>query len=107
MTEIIADLIQKTEGLKARLDAAEEALRAIQSGEVDALVIYHEDGEQVYTLQGADHTYRVMVEKIQEGRGHASSRWHDPVCNQRLAEMLAVPLESLLGSTLLPFIPTL
>src|SRR5215213_5409251 len=36
--------------LRARLEEAEETLRAIRSGEVDALVV----GEQVYMLESAD-----------------------------------------------------
>src|SRR5665213_2336921 len=40
--------------LHARLAEAEETLRAIRSGEVDALMIESADGPQVYTLQGQD-----------------------------------------------------
>lgn len=46
MTETNEELSQQIEMLQTRLDAAEEALRAIQSKEVDALVIYKEDSEQ-------------------------------------------------------------
>lgn len=40
--------------LRARLEEAEDALRAIRSGEVDALVIDTPDGPKVFTLQGVD-----------------------------------------------------
>lgn len=40
--------------LRARLEEAEETLRAIHSGEVDALVVESPAGPQVYTLQSAD-----------------------------------------------------
>jgi len=106
MTDTIDnDLIRKNEELQTRLDAAEEALRAIQSGEVDALVIYGEDGDHVYTLEGADYTYRVMVENIREGVATLLGDGTILYGNQRLAEMLAVPLETLLGSDLICFIP--
>src|SRR3954471_17378073 len=36
--------------LRARLEEAEETLRAIRSGEVDALIV----GEQIYMLESAD-----------------------------------------------------
>jgi len=42
-----------------RLDQAEEALRAIRHGEVDALVVWMTEGDRVFTLQGADFAYRV------------------------------------------------
>ncbi|MES2920571.1 MAG: ATP-binding protein [Verrucomicrobiota bacterium] len=40
--------------LRARLDEAEEALHAIRSGEVDALVVDGESGPRLFTLQGID-----------------------------------------------------
>ena len=42
--------------LVARLSEAEETLRAIRSGEVDAIVVNRQGKEKVFTLQGADHT---------------------------------------------------
>ena len=40
--------------LRARLEVAEETLRAIRTGEVDALIVETADGLQVFTLQGLD-----------------------------------------------------
>jgi len=40
--------------LRARLEEAEETLRAFRSGAVDALVVETADGPQVFTLQGLD-----------------------------------------------------
>ena len=40
--------------LKARLEEAEETLRAIHRGEVDALVVESATGPLIYTLQGMD-----------------------------------------------------
>ncbi len=53
--------------LRARLAEAEETLRAIRDGEVDALVVHGANGQQVYTLHGADHAYRTFVEHMHEG----------------------------------------
>jgi PAS domain S-box-containing protein len=47
-------LLAENAALRARLEEAEETLRAIQSGEVDALVVQGQTGPQVYTLQGLD-----------------------------------------------------
>jgi PAS domain S-box-containing protein len=111
MIQTREELLSTIETLQARLDdvearaeAAEEALRAIQSGEVDALVVYGEDGDHVYTLEGADRTYRVMVESVQEGVATLQAEGMLLYANQRLAEMLGVPLEKLLGTSLVPFI---
>jgi PAS domain S-box-containing protein len=47
-------LLAENADLRARLGTAEETLRAIRSGEVDALVVESASGPQVYTLQGLD-----------------------------------------------------
>jgi len=53
--------------LKRRLEEAEETLRAIRDGEVDALVIDDPQGEVIYTLAGADYPYRLMIDEMNEG----------------------------------------
>lgn len=55
------------ENLKARLAQAEDTIRAIYQNEVDAVVVYCPSGPRVYTLEGADHPYRVLVEQMHEG----------------------------------------
>src|ERR1051326_6080257 len=78
----------------------EETLRAIRRGEVDAVVVATPDGDRVFTLQGADHPYRVMVENITEGAATLSVNGQILYANRRLAEMLSMPLENLIGSRL-------
>ena len=59
----------ENEELRARLEEAEDTLRAIRSGEVDALVVSGASGEQIFTLQGAEHIYRLLIEDMREGLG--------------------------------------
>ena len=59
--------------LVTRLREAEETLHAIRSGEVDAIVVNGPGGEKDFTLQGADHIYRVFVERMNEGAAVLSS----------------------------------
>jgi hypothetical protein len=47
--------------LRVRLAEAEETVRAIRSGEVDAVVVAGKQGPQVFTLEGAEHAYRVLI----------------------------------------------
>jgi PAS domain S-box-containing protein len=47
-------LLAENAELRARLDEAEETLRAIRNGEIDALVIETSAGSQIFTLQGQD-----------------------------------------------------
>jgi carbamate kinase len=58
----------KLKELVSRLAEAEETLRAITAGEVDAVVTAGTNGPQVFTLEGADHAYRVLIESMNEGR---------------------------------------
>ena len=86
--------------LTARLREAEETLRAIRSGEVDAIVVAGPRGEKVFTLEGADHIYRVFVERMNEGAA-VLSRDHTILhCNGRFARLLGAALRSVIGSSL-------
>src|SRR6185503_18103466 len=53
--------------LERRLQEAEETLRAIREGEVDALVIEAPQGAVIYTLTSADYPYRLMIDEMNEG----------------------------------------
>ena len=86
--------------LVARLSEAEETLRAIRSGEVDAIVVNGPGGEKVFTLQGADHTYRVFVERMNEGAAVLSGDHTVVHCNHSFARFLGAGLQSVIGSSL-------
>jgi PAS domain S-box-containing protein len=86
--------------LVARLSEAEETLRAIRSGEVDAIVVNGQGGEKVFTLQGADHTYRVFVERMNEGAAVLSSDHTILHCNGRFARFLGEGLQSVIGASM-------
>nr|WP_294524991.1 PAS domain-containing sensor histidine kinase [uncultured Rhodopila sp.] len=100
-----AHLLERIRELEARLEECEDTLGAIRRGEIDAVVVEDHRGEQmVYTLESADRPYRLLIEQIQEGAVTLDGEGHVVYCNRRLAEMLAVPHERLIGRTLLPFL---
>jgi len=90
-------LLLELEDLRARLDEAEETLRAIRSGEVDALVVSGVDGEQVFTLKGADHSYRMLIEDMSEGALTLTVEGVILYANRSFAEMLKTSLEKVIG----------
>jgi PAS domain S-box-containing protein len=90
--------------LVARLSEAEENLRAIRSGEVDAIVVNRQGEEKVFTLRGADHTYRVFVERMNEGAAVLSSDHTVLHCNGRFARFLGSRLQSVIGSSMLDLV---
>lgn len=90
--------------LRARLEEAEETLAAIRTGEVDALVVSGPRGDQVYTLQGADHSYRVLLEAMNEGAATLLPDGSILFCNTRFAEMLKTPIEKVIGVSCTEFV---
>lgn len=88
----------------ARLEEAEETLRAIKSGEVDAIVVSGPQGEQVYTLKGADKSYRLLVESMSDGAVTLAPDKTILYSNRRFASMLDMPLENVIGASFHDFI---
>jgi PAS domain S-box-containing protein len=84
--------------LRARLAEAEETIRAICSGEADAVVVSHATGPRVYAIEGADHPYRVMVEQMHEGTVTLDRDHLILYANPQFAAMMAIAPESVRGS---------
>lgn len=93
------------EALRIRLEEAEETLRAIRNNEVDALVIDGPQGQQVFTLQGAEQPYRILMEAMFEGALTVTADGSILYCNQRFAEMLRAPLSRIIGSSFQEVMP--
>ena len=83
--------------LLARLQTAEETLRAIQSGEVDALMVSGRRGEQVVSLKGGEPAYRMLVEAMSEGAATLSRNGAVLYCNRRFAELMRRPPGKIIG----------
>lgn len=92
--------------LRQRLQEAEETLNAIRSGEVDALVVSGPSGEKVFTLEGAEHPYRVLVESMNEGAISLSNDGIILYCNSAFAHMVGVQLDQIMGRDVCEFVPS-
>jgi PAS domain S-box-containing protein len=93
----IADLYEKVREL-------EETLSAIRSGEVDAIVVEKGDARQVYTLEGADHPYRALVENIREGALTLSRTGMILYTNTRFADMVKQIPEKVVGTSIFDYV---
>jgi PAS domain S-box-containing protein len=82
----------------ARLETAEETLRAIQSGEVDALMVSGRRGDQVVSLKGGEPAYRMLVEAMSEGAATLSRNGAVLYCNRRFAELIRRPPGKIIGT---------
>ena len=60
-------LREEVQRLKRELQESQQLLHAIQRGEVDAVVVKRDHGEQIYVLDDANINYRKMVEEMNEG----------------------------------------
>ena len=89
--------LQQIEELRARLDEAEETLRAVSAGEIDAFIVQGPRGEQVYTLRSAEQPYRTLVEEMQEGAAILTIAGDIVYCNRQLSTLVGIPLEDVIG----------
>ncbi len=94
----------KAEGLRLRLEEAEETLLAIRTGKVDALMVSGPRGDHVYTLKGAEQLYRIYVEAMNEGAVTLGADGTILYSNNRFGELLDEPVERVVGSEIDRFI---
>lgn len=97
-------LLEENSSLQWQLEEATDIIHAIRTGQIDALVVKKEDGHELYTLKTADQTYRVFIEKMNEG---AVTLNHDGIimyCNSMFATMVNVPLSKVIGLSFDTFI---
>lgn len=97
-------LPRETAELRRELDEAQDALRAIRKGEVDAVVVSGDDGDHVYVLKGAEQPYRVFIENMNEGAATLLRDGTVVYSNDRFARMLGWPLEQVMGAPLVSFV---
>ncbi|HLH55145.1 MAG TPA: PAS domain S-box protein, partial [Verrucomicrobiae bacterium] len=98
--EAEGDVPRHIANLTALLEDAEATLRAIRSGEVDALVVSGPDGDQVYSLDSPEHSYRVIVEAMSEGA--VTLTWDGTMvyCNRSFAALLKIRPEEAIGTSM-------
>ena len=94
------ELRRELEELRARNRELVETIDAIRMGEVDAIVVSQGARPQIYTLEGADYPYRLLVENIQEGALTLTTTGMILYANAAFAGMRNLPLSAVLGSPL-------
>ena len=92
--------------LQARLTEAEDTLRAIRTGEVDAIVVAGSQGGRVYTLQSADGPYRTLIEEMHEGAAILTGDGVLLYGNRRFGELVAGLLDQAIGRSIDDVLPS-
>lgn len=94
-------LLAENADLRARLNETEETLRAIRSGEVDALVIESSVGPQIFTLQGLDaelNRFRgEILEQVNDAVIVLDDHQHITYLNAAASEQYGVSASEALG----------
>jgi len=90
--------------LQREREEAQETLRAIRQGEVDALVVEGPSGPQLFTLRNAEQPYRMLVEQMQEGALTLTPAGDVLYCNRRFAEMISGAPETIVGRSIAMFV---
>src|SRR6202012_3843196 len=90
--------------LQERVAELEETLRAIRSGEVEAVVGSADKGDQVFTLKGAEHPYLLLVETIDEGAATLSNDGTILYSNRSFANIFDAQLERFIGTPIENFV---
>lgn len=90
----------KIADLRASLVEAQATLHAIRRGEVDAVVVASgRNAPRIFTLEGAEHAYRTLVESINEGALTLTKDRTILYANQCFARMVKHPLEQVMGQS--------
>jgi PAS domain S-box-containing protein len=99
-------LVSENATLHQQLEEATDTIEAIRTGQVDALVVQAPDQKhQLYTLKTADQTYRVFIEKMNEGAVTLNEDGIILYSNSRFAGMVNTPLSQVVGQHFDKYIP--
>lgn len=104
-TKTYEQLLAENEDLSYQLDEAKETIEAIRTGKIDALVVNDENGHRIYTLKTADQTFRIFIEKMNEGAVTLNRDGVIIYSNTKFASIVGIPLQKVIGLLFSVFIP--
>jgi len=98
------ELLAQNQTLQIQLEEANDTIDAIRTGKVDALIVNTGKRHELYTLKTADQTYRVFIEKMNEGAVTLNRDGIILYSNSRFAQMVGMPLEKVIGTSFNKFV---
>jgi len=96
----IESLLTEIASLKEQLFEANSIIQAIKEGDVDALVVNTNGVPQLYSLETADYTYRLLIEKFRQGALSISRNGLILYCNDYFSELVGLSTEQIIGTYL-------
>jgi PAS domain S-box-containing protein len=97
-------LLAENEELRTKLAEAEDILEAIRTGAIDAITASGPNGPQIFTLQSADFSYRMLIEEMNEGALILNNNGIILYSNSKFADLLELDLEKVIGAEFYNFI---
>jgi PAS domain S-box-containing protein len=91
-------LDKKNTMLRQQLKEAKKSIDAIKTGNIDGLVLLHENELKLYTEKTADKPYRILIEKMHEGAVTLNKDGLILYCNSYFANMVNLPLQKVIGT---------
>jgi PAS domain S-box-containing protein len=83
---------------------AEDIVRAIRHGEVDAFVVRESDEDRIYSLRSADVLYRAMIEQMKDGAVALDASGLVVYCNASFAQLVKAERNALVGTKIFEFV---
>jgi len=99
----IKSLLSEIESLKAQLEESNSIIDAIREGAVDALVLQKDGQPQIYSIESADYTYRILIEKFGEGALSISEDGLILYCNEYFSILIGIPANKITGTYLVDY----
>ncbi len=96
-TDTLEQLRGENEELRRQLAEARETSRAIQAGEVDAVVVTDDVHPRVLLLDSADKPYELLVERMHQSAATLTLEGNVLYCNEPFARLVRIPLDDLRG----------
>ncbi|MCP2029605.1 PAS domain S-box-containing protein [Flavobacterium sp. HSC-32F16] len=96
----IESLLAEIESLREELFESNSIVNAIKQGDVDALVVTSNGVPELYSLETADYTYRLLIEKFGQGALSISRNGLILYCNDYFSELVGLPSEQIIGTYL-------
>ncbi|HZV44954.1 MAG TPA: PAS domain S-box protein, partial [Saprospiraceae bacterium] len=97
-------LIYQITELEQKLEEYEQYIEAIKAGEIDGFALNKNNQPEVFTFQGSDYAYRMLVENFGEGALTLSEDALTVYTNNYFLDLLNLPYDSVIGKSFYQFI---
>src|SRR6187402_17592 len=98
-------LVFEKDELVRKLNEANDVIEGIKKGDIDAVFISKNGTSNVLVSREADQTYRRFIENMSEGVVALHTDGIIMYCNASFADMVDLPIESLIGTDFRKVIP--